>query len=145
MNARQPHISKATRTPKHVTTWPAHKETQRPTLAPLDATGIPDVEWLTPEGRPFSAKDWNDPGTRTLLAVFYDPGEYDAVASRAAVLINAGEGTIVCALPGLRTNHVWALAIDSAGPDLHPLSSRLNVTRSPAARSRSSSSSRRAK
>jgi hypothetical protein len=66
------------------------------TGAPLDATGIPDVEWLTPEGRPFSAKDWNDPGTRTLLAVFYDRGEYDAVASRAAVLINAGEGTIVC-------------------------------------------------
>jgi len=93
-----------------------HAETPL-TGAPLDATGIPDVEWLTPEGRPFSAKDWNDPGTRTLLAVFYDPGEYDAVASRAAVLINAGEGTIVCALPGLRTNHVWALAIDSAGPD----------------------------
>jgi glycogen debranching enzyme GlgX len=94
------------------------------TGAPVDATGIPDVEWLTPEGRPFSPRDWNDPGTKSLVAVFHDPGGRDAVgsraANRAAVLINAGEAAIACALPWLRTNHVWRLAIDSAGPDRAP-------------------------
>lgn len=95
------------------------------TGAPVDATGIPDVEWLTPEGRPFSVKDWNDPGAKTLVAVLYDPGDNNAalggrVPSRAAVLITAGKGAIGCALPGLSKNHVWALAIDSAEPDRIP-------------------------
>ena len=94
------------------------------TGAPLDATGIPDVEWLTPEGRPFSPQDWNDLATKALVAVFYDPGGGDGVCgraeSRAAVLINAGDGAIACVLPERRANHVWALAIDSGTPDRAP-------------------------
>ncbi len=39
---------------------------------PRDASGIPDVEWLTPEGSPMQAKDWDDPHGRSLTAVFYD-------------------------------------------------------------------------
>ena len=92
------------------------------TGAPLDATGIPDVEWLTPDGQPFSAKEWNDPDTNSLIAVFYDPGNGDAASgedasSRAAVLINASQNTVACELPGPSKNQVWALAIDSAQPD----------------------------
>ncbi|HUZ91604.1 MAG TPA: 4-alpha-glucanotransferase, partial [Methylocella sp.] len=92
------------------------------TGAPVDATGIPDVEWLLPEGRPFLPKDWNDPATRALVAVFYDPGDHDGASgggapSRAAVLINAGEDAITCEIPGLDKNHVWAFVIDSATPD----------------------------
>ena len=92
------------------------------TGAPLDATGIPDVEWLTLEGRPFSPQDWSDPSTKTLMAVFYDPGACEAVpgraANRATVLIS--DGAIACTLPERCTNHVWALAIDSGTPDLRP-------------------------
>ena len=92
------------------------------TGAPPDATGIPDVEWLTPEGRPLVPKDWNDPATKALVALFYDPGDKDAafggrVPGRAAVLLNAGEDAVACEVPGLSKNHVWALAIDSAQPD----------------------------
>jgi glycogen debranching enzyme GlgX/4-alpha-glucanotransferase len=89
---------------------------------PVDASGVPDVEWLTPEGRPFQAKDWNNPCTKTLMAVFYDPGDGTAVTgkrapSRAAVLINAGEAAIACEIPWLRKDHVWSCAIDSAAAD----------------------------
>ncbi|HUI21247.1 MAG TPA: glycogen debranching protein GlgX [Methylocella sp.] len=92
------------------------------TGAPRDSSGIPDVEWLTVGGRPFSPKDWNDPGTRTLVAVFYDPGEVNALSgvrarSRSAVLINGSEDAITCTLPEPSKEHVWALTIDSARPD----------------------------
>ena len=92
------------------------------TGAPIDATGIPDVEWLTPEGRPFLPKDWNDPATKALVAVFYDTGNNNAASGgrapgRVAVLLNAGDGAVACEVPGLGRNHVWTLAIDSAQPD----------------------------
>ena len=91
------------------------------TGAPLDSTGIPDVEWLTPQGRPLLAADWNDPGTRALVAALYDPGEDDGVAGvRAIVLINAGDAAIACELPGPSPNDVWALAIDSSQPERAP-------------------------
>jgi len=92
------------------------------TGGPVDATGIPDVEWLTPEGPPFLAKDWDDPDTKALVVVFYDSGVGDAplgvpAPSRVATLINAGESAIPCTLPWLSQKHVWTLAIDSAQPN----------------------------
>ena len=74
------------------------------TGAPLDATGIPDVEWLTPEGRPFSAKDWNDPARKHSWRSSTIQGDgmprLGARPSRAAVLINASDSAIACELPG---------------------------------------------
>ena len=95
------------------------------TGGPVDATGIPDVEWLTPQGQPFTGTDWNDPGMKALVAVFYDPGDGNAATggrapSRAAVLINAGAAALACEIPGLRKDHVWSFAIDSAIPDRAP-------------------------
>ncbi len=44
------------------------------TGAPRDASGIPDVEWLTLDGAPFAIADWDDPDAKTLTAAFYDAG-----------------------------------------------------------------------
>jgi len=57
------------------------------------------------EGRPLVPKDWNDPATKALVALFYDPGDKDAafggrVPGRAAVLLNAGEDAVACEVPG---------------------------------------------
>lgn len=95
------------------------------TGGPVDATGIPDVEWLTQEGHPLQAKDWNDPQAKILVAVFYDLGDNNAetggaAPSRAAVLINASEEMLACEIPGRRKDHVWSCAIDSARPDRAP-------------------------
>lgn len=92
------------------------------TGAPLDATGVPDVEWLTFHGRPFTPDDWNDHNSRALAAIFYDPG--DSVGgfapNRAAVLINGGEEEAAAVLPEPGKDRVWALEIDSARPDCLP-------------------------
>ncbi len=94
------------------------------TGAPLDDTGCPDVEWLTAEGRPFATRDWEDQGTRTIVAVFYDPGDADAAGglgpSRAALLLNASDGAVEVSVPGSRENRVWSVAIDSARPNQAP-------------------------
>lgn len=88
------------------------------TGAQLDDSGFPDVEWLRAEGAPLSAQDWDTPGARTLIAVFYDPGDQSARAerapSRAAVLINGGDAAIKVRPPDPRDGHVWRLEIDSA-------------------------------
>lgn len=95
------------------------------TGAPVDASGCPYVEWLTAEGQPFAARDWENLGTRALVAVFYDPGDGNAASgrggpSRAAVLLNAGEAAIEVSVPELRDRHVWSHAIDSAWPEQAP-------------------------
>jgi len=92
--------------------------------APVDASGVPDVEWLTAEGRPFAAKDWEDPDARMLVASFYDPGDADPAdgrrPSRAAVLVNGAEGVIDIRLPEPRHGHAWSFEISSADPDRAP-------------------------
>ena len=95
------------------------------TGGPVDATGIPDVEWLTQEGHPLQAKDWNDPQAKILVAVFYDLGDGNAetggaASSRAAVLINESEEPLACQIPGRRKDNVWSCAINSARPDRAP-------------------------
>ncbi|WOJ90124.1 glycogen debranching protein GlgX [Methylocapsa polymorpha] len=92
--------------------------------APVDASGVPDVEWLTAEGRPFAAKDWEDPDARALVASFYDPGDANPAdgrgPSRAAVLINGAESAIDVRLPDPRDGHAWGVEIASADPDRAP-------------------------
>ncbi len=74
---------------------------------PPDASGVPDVEWLTLAGAPMTARDWEDPQARALIAVFYDASA--AAPSRAAVLLNGGFDPVEAQLPGPRDGYVWTL------------------------------------
>ncbi|SFK18019.1 glycogen operon protein [Methylocapsa palsarum] len=87
------------------------------TGAPVDATGIPDVEWLNADGEPLRIEDWGDRGARTLAAVFYDEGAGDLRApGRAAVFINGSGVPALWRVPHPRDQHVWCLEIDSSQP-----------------------------
>ncbi|WP_341264349.1 glycogen debranching protein GlgX [Methylocella tundrae] len=86
------------------------------TGAPSDPSGIPDVEWLNLNGSPLRPRDWHEPGSEALIAVFYDGGDKEQEASRAAVLLNRGFDAPQAQLPAPRDGHVWMLEIDSADP-----------------------------
>ncbi len=86
------------------------------TGAPPDASGMPDVEWLNFDGAPLAPRDWDDPSARTLAAVFYDSGDGEREASRAAVLFNRGYDAAEARLPAPRRGYDWSLEIDSAQP-----------------------------
>jgi len=86
------------------------------TGAPPDASGMPDVEWLTFDGAPFAPHDWDDAAARTLAVSFYDPGDGERPASRAAILFNRGNDPAAARLPAPRGGYDWSLAIDSAEP-----------------------------
>ncbi len=86
------------------------------TGAPRDASGIPDVEWLTLNGAPFTVADWDDPDAKTLTAAFYDAADADSEPSRAAVLFNRSFGALEARLPEPRDGYAWRLEIDSADP-----------------------------
>lgn len=94
------------------------------TGAPVDASSVPDVEWLRVDGAPFVGKDWDGPEAKVLIASFYDPGDAGPGAergpSRAAVLINGGEETIDIGLPDPREAHGWSFEISSADPERGP-------------------------
>ncbi|WP_371717112.1 glycogen debranching protein GlgX [Ancylobacter sp. TS-1] len=81
---------------------------------PPDASGLADVEWRSPEGGPV---DWDGPGTRTLVAVFYSPAGDGQGADRVAVALNASGEARQLVLPLPREGFVWRTALDTAQPD----------------------------
>ncbi len=81
----------------------------------VDATCIPDVAWLLPDGRAPGPDDWQRADNHTLLAALY------AAGSRAAFVVHAGAEPIGVALPGPRIGHRWRCVIDSAAPEREEL------------------------
>jgi glycogen operon protein len=93
---------------------------------PADETGIPDVEWLKPDGLPMLTADWDDHAIKVLMAAFYAPGGYgrtlsESAPSRSALLLNGSDQEITWKLPEPRPHHAWMAAIDSAKPHRAPL------------------------
>jgi len=78
------------------------------TGAPLDATQIPDAEWLSAEGTPMTETQWDDGDGRFLGLALY------AENSRVLILFNAGE-EISFPLPAPRSGENWRLILDSFG------------------------------
>ncbi|MGJ0533533.1 glycogen debranching protein GlgX [Methylocystis sp.] len=76
--------------------------------APHDATLIPDVEWLRPDGAPMREDDWRDGETQTLVAALYAEGD------RVIVILHAGADEIIVRPPPAHDNHGWRLAFSSA-------------------------------
>jgi len=81
------------------------------TGGPVDASGIPDVTWQTPDGHAMTVADWQAPDNRSLIAVLYEAG------SRAVVVLHGGSEPARVALPPPRPGHRWYLVVDSQRPE----------------------------
>ncbi len=81
---------------------------------PVDASGIPDVEWRHPDGRAMSASDWEHPHGRVLIAALYAPGDDGTAPDRVVVALNAGTEAVTVRWPDARDGQRWRLAIDTA-------------------------------
>ena len=102
------------------------------TGGPVDATLIPDVTWLSLDGRRMDDGDWRDSERRTLVAMLHSAAPIGATtpvdktrpSDRAGpgedtmlVVLHAGAGAINVTLPAPPSGLRWHVAIDSADPD----------------------------
>ncbi|MBG0802739.1 glycogen debranching protein GlgX [Methylocystis sp. H4A] len=76
--------------------------------APRDASLIPDVEWLRPDGATLREEDWRDGEAQTLVVALY------AEDDRVLVILHRGADEIIVRPPPARDNHGWTLAFNSA-------------------------------
>jgi glycogen operon protein len=98
------------------------------TGAPIDASGIPDVEWRLPDGHALGGADWSDPAHHVLAAVFYTPASETGDADRVLVALNAGDMPSVLHLPDPRAGCAWRCHIDTALPAGRPIGARAGET-----------------
>ncbi|UCI06823.1 glycogen debranching protein GlgX [Mesorhizobium sp. B1-1-8] len=100
-------------------TFPVLSDGHFLTGEPQDASGIPDVAWLTETGAPLGEPDWNDPGRHRLVMLLGDTG-----GGRLAVMINGDRRQCVFTLPE-REEFEWRSAIETQVVDLvRPLPGR---------------------
>jgi glycogen debranching enzyme len=80
----------------------------------IDSTGIPDVEWLTPDGKAMAVADWENPRNRVLGASLYaNDGEGD----RCCFWINGGNAPVDVSLPLPRDGFSWQRILSSNDDD----------------------------
>ena len=84
--------------------------------APVDDSGIPDVEWRRPDGALMNGDDWMRGDHRMLIAVMYAPAANGAPADRVAIAINGGSEAIDVQWPEPRSGHAWKIVVDSTLP-----------------------------
>ncbi len=82
--------------------------------APIDETGIPDVEWRHPDGRAIVGSDWTNPEARAIVAVFRARQPDARAANRVAVVFNATDYDITVAWPDACDGFTWRRCIDTA-------------------------------
>jgi glycogen debranching enzyme GlgX/4-alpha-glucanotransferase len=80
----------------------------------VDASLIPDVEWLTPDGSPMQPSDWANPNQRAVIAALYAPATQNDAADRIVVILHAGREPIDIVLPEARTGCCWRQCLDTA-------------------------------
>jgi glycogen debranching enzyme GlgX/4-alpha-glucanotransferase len=83
----------------------------------LDATLIPDVEWLAPSGAPMQSHNWSDPNLRTIIAALYAPGETNGGGDRILSVLHAGRDSFEMRLPETREGFFWRRRLDTAQDD----------------------------
>ncbi len=83
---------------------------------PPDASGIPDVAWLHPDGRAMEGKDWQADG-KVIGAALYRAATADADADRVVVWFNAGMTAAAAWAPEPREGRHWLRILDTARPD----------------------------
>jgi len=83
---------------------------------PVDASGIPDVEWRHSDGRAMSGPDWANPEGRVVVAALYRPASEGAAADYVAIALNASDGEVAIRWPDPRDGFRWRRTIDTARP-----------------------------
>jgi glycogen operon protein len=83
---------------------------------PVDASGIPDVEWRRADGRAMSGADWANPEGRVVVAALYRPASEGAAADHVAIALNASDGEVTIRWPDPRDGFQWRRTIDTARP-----------------------------
>ena len=86
------------------------------TGAPVDASGIPDIEWRHPDGRAMTGADWTRAESRALVAVLYASAAGASAGDRVAVAFNAGGEAVTVHWPDAREGFVWRRSVDTASP-----------------------------
>ena len=89
-------------------------------------SGLPDVAWFRPDGRPVAQRNWRDPKLRTL-AIFLNGEEIPTPTSDGQritgdsflVIVNAAAERTLVRLPSPRFGVRWELAVSTAEPEAH--------------------------
>ncbi len=81
-----------------------------------DASLLPDVAWLRPDGQPLGAADWQGNDSEALCVVLHcaEPAQ-----DRVALLLNRGRDGVDMVLPPPTDGMAWHLLADT-GTDQHP-------------------------
>ena len=87
-------------------------------------SGLPDVAWFRPDGRPIAQRNWRDPELRSL-AVFLNGDEIPTPTDRGErltgdsflVIANAASERVLFTLPPKRFGLRWELALSTSEPD----------------------------
>ena len=93
---------------------------RRLTGAPVDASGIPDVEWRRPDGNVLAADDWARSDNAVLIAIFYAPAMNGEAPDRVAMAINGGPDAVAVQWPAPREGYRWRTVIDTSLADGRP-------------------------
>jgi glycogen debranching enzyme GlgX/4-alpha-glucanotransferase len=89
---------------------------------PVDASGVPDVQWRHADGSAMTADDWEHPEGRVIVAVLYTPASDGTAADHVAIALNAAESAVTVRWPDARDGFRWRRAIDTAEPTGVPVS-----------------------
>ena len=84
------------------------------TGAAIDESGVPDALWLTPDGRPMTEHDWNQPSVPVLGLALYAAPTDALPADRLCIWVNRGTVAMPAVLPSPRPGFVWRLAAESS-------------------------------
>ncbi len=95
--------------------------------APIDDSGVADVEWRRPDGREMAADDWTRADARALVAVLYAPGSDVAEADRVVIALNAGNDAATVHWPAARDGYAWHRRIDTSLPTGQPVTMGASV------------------
>ncbi len=95
---------------------PALRDDRWLTGAPVDESGVPDVEWRHPDGRAMGGGDWTNPGCRAVVAILRASAADSRAADRVAVALNAGDDPASVLWPDACDGFSWHPCIDTASP-----------------------------
>lgn len=83
----------------------------------VDERGLPDIEWRTVAGHVMEQGDWENPATRSLVAIAYAATGGASGGDRVAIAFNAGDEGLTATLPPPRDGHGWRLVVDTDAAD----------------------------
>ncbi len=83
------------------------------TGAPVDESGIADVEWRNGAGAPISVAEWQRSDFATLVIVLAAPGKSDRM-DRVTIIIHRGHDPVVVTMPDRQPTRVWQRIFNSA-------------------------------